>query len=79
MTIALLQIIIMEVNVGVVKSNVREFRNRAGWTQRKLADEVGRSQQMVQRWEKGRIPDKASMKRLTVAFGCESNDLYPTI
>ena len=51
-----------------VKSNVREYRNRLGWTQAILARAADTSQQKLQRWEHGQVPKKAELVRLCAVF-----------
>jgi transcriptional regulator with XRE-family HTH domain len=43
---------------------LRELRKRKGWTQERLANEVGVVYSTYQRWESGRQPIRASMENL---------------
>lgn len=57
-------------------NNIRELRDRRGWTQAELAKRMGTSQQQVDRLEKSdRTLTWPWMRRLAKAFGCHPMDL----
>lgn len=54
-----------------------EARARAGWSQQRLADEVGVSRQTIISIEKGRYdPSLPLAFRLARSFGCRIEDLF---
>ncbi|MCT2089292.1 helix-turn-helix transcriptional regulator [Micrococcus terreus] len=60
-----------------MENSLKEARERAGWSQQRLADELGVSRQTVISIEKGRYdPSLPLAFRLASAFGCRIEDLF---
>lgn len=62
------------------KSKLTLWRERKGWSQERLADELGCSTIAVYRYEKGlRVPEAVLMERIFLATEgeVEPNDFYP--
>ncbi|SFV23452.1 helix-turn-helix transcriptional regulator [Micrococcus terreus] len=60
-----------------MENSLKEARERAGWSQQRLADELGVSRQTVISLEKGRYdPSLPLAFRLASAFGCRIEDLF---
>lgn len=59
---------------------VREYRERAGFSQTKLAEAIGIKQGTISNWEAGiRNPDVIMLKKLTVILNCTADDLLSPI
>ena len=55
---------------------LREARQRAGMTQKQLAEAIGCKQKDVSRWEIGQIePGVLTVKKMAQALGCTMDDL----
>lgn len=60
-----------------MENSLKEARERAGWSQQRLADALGVSRQTVISIEKGRYdPSLPLAFRLASAFGCRIEDLF---
>lgn len=60
-----------------MENSLKEARERAGWSQQRLADELGVSRQTVISIEKGRYdPSLPLAFRLAAAFDCRIEDLF---
>ncbi|WOO97342.1 helix-turn-helix transcriptional regulator [Micrococcus terreus] len=60
-----------------MENSLKEARERAGWSQQRLADELGVSRQTVISIEKGRYdPSLPLAFRLASAFDCRIEDLF---
>ncbi|MGA4507869.1 helix-turn-helix transcriptional regulator [Propionibacteriaceae bacterium G1746] len=60
-----------------MENSLKDHRERAGWSQQRLADELGVSRQTVISIEKGRYdPSLPLAFRLAAAFGCRIEDLF---
>src|SRR6266496_4978962 len=67
---------IMTVEERVPNERLRHARNRKGWSQAKLAEEVGTSFEMVSRWERGvTMPTLYFRAHLCTALGMSAEDL----
>ena len=52
--------------VGVSSADIRSLRSHLGWTQARLAREIGTDAVTVSRWERGKSrPRPSALKRLT--------------
>ncbi|MGN0647145.1 MAG: helix-turn-helix transcriptional regulator [Oscillospiraceae bacterium] len=59
---------------------IRFYREKAGFTQSKLADAIGVSQSTVAMWESGdRKPDIITLKKIASILRCTADDLLETI
>lgn len=60
-----------------MRNHVPRLREKRGWSQRRLADELGVSRQTVISIEKGRYdPSLPLAFRLAAAFDCRIEDLF---
>ena len=60
-----------------MKRMIRTYRERKGYTQRRLAGMVGVSEVTVSQWESGvRTPSSRILPALSSALGCKIDDLY---
>lgn len=60
-----------------MENTLRQHREQAGWSQQRLADELGVSRQTVISIEKGRYdPSLPVAFRLAAVFGCRIEDLF---
>lgn len=60
-----------------MENSLKDAREREGWSQQRLADELGVSRQTVISIEKGRYdPSLPLAFRLASAFGCRIEDLF---
>lgn len=60
-----------------MENSIREQRERLGWSQQRLADELGVSRQTVISIEKGRYdPSLPLAFRLAGVFDCRIEDLF---
>ena len=60
-----------------MENSLKEARERAGWSQQRLADELGVSRQTVISIEKGRYdPSLPLAFRLSSSFDCRIEDLF---
>ncbi|MBA4607452.1 helix-turn-helix transcriptional regulator [Aeromicrobium sp. Marseille-Q0843] len=60
-----------------MENHVVRVREERGWSQRRLADELGVSRQTVISIEKGRYdPSLPLAFRLAAVFGCRIEDLF---
>src|SRR6266446_5243654 len=67
---------IMTVEERVPNERLRHARSLKGWSQAKLAEEVGTSFEMVSRWERGiTIPTPYFRAQLCVALGMTAEEL----
>lgn len=56
---------------------IREYRIRAGLTQRKLAELIGRSRGVISSWERGHVlPSVPSLFKLAKELGTLAESLY---
>nr|WP_276568752.1 helix-turn-helix transcriptional regulator [Aeromicrobium phoceense] len=61
----------------MMENHVVRVREERGWSQRRLADELGVSRQTVISIEKGRYdPSLPLAFRLAAVFGCRIEDLF---
>lgn len=59
-----------------MKLMIREYRQAAGMSQRKLAAMIGVTQGAIHQWEAGKtLPMVDKLFKLADAFGCQVNDL----
>ena len=66
----------MSVEERVPNERLRHARSLKGWSQAKLAEEVGTSFEMVSRWERGvTIPTLYFRTQLCTALGMTAEDL----
>ena len=62
---------------GKVRSHIKEYRVRRGWSQQKLADAVGVSRQSINSIERGRYtPSLPLALRFARLFGCATEVLF---
>lgn len=60
-----------------MRNTVSEHRDQHGWSQQRLADELGVSRQTIISIEKGRYdPSLPVAFRLAQVFGCSIEDLF---
>ena len=60
-----------------MKNSLPAFRKTLGWSQQRLADELGVSRQTVISIEKGRFdPSLPVAFKLAAVFGCRIEDLF---
>ncbi|MFL4476744.1 helix-turn-helix transcriptional regulator [Paeniglutamicibacter sp. ORCA_105] len=60
-----------------MKNSLHERRQERGWSQQRLADELGVSRQTVISIERGRFdPSLPLAFRLAAVFGCRIDDLF---
>lgn len=52
-------------------SELRRIRERLGWTQRRLADELGVAENSVARWERDELGMRATAERLVRRIAAE--------
>lgn len=61
-------------------NRIRQYRVRAGWSQRALAHRLDRAMSMVCLWERGRrLPSLPNALRLARTLGSLTEELYPAI
>src|SRR5436305_13550386 len=66
----------MSVEERVPNERLRRARSLKGWSQAKLAEEVGTSFEMVSRWERGvTIPTRYFRAQLCAALGMTAEEL----
>lgn len=58
--------------------NIRELRNKKGWTQEKLAEKSGVSRALIAGLESGATTETStvSLKKLAIALNCEVGDIF---
>src|SRR5438128_11054387 len=67
---------IMTVEERVPNERLRHVRSLQGWSQARLAEEVGTSFEMVSRWERGiTMPSSYFRARLCAALGTTAEEL----
>jgi predicted outer membrane repeat protein len=68
--------LIMSMEECVPNERLRQARSRRGWSQARLAEEVGTSFEMVSRWERGiNMPSSYFRTRLCAALGTTDEEL----
>jgi len=57
-------------------ANLRDVRNKRGWTQGEAAEKAGILRGRLNKWEKGReTPGTEGLLRLAITYGCPVDDL----
>jgi transcriptional regulator with XRE-family HTH domain len=67
----------VEPKQATVSSRIREERERRVWTQEKLADMVGVTEQTISRYERTRPPKMPMLLKIAAAMGMDVHDLIP--
>jgi putative transcriptional regulator len=63
--------------VSNVQNRVKEFRNKRGWTQEQLAEEVGVSRQSINSIERNRyVPSLLLALMFSRVFDCSTDDIF---
>lgn len=67
-------------DIGTVGQRIRELREKAGLTQRQVAEKMGIHWATISQWETGRfIPRESSAARLAEALGVKVQDILPDV
>lgn len=62
--------------MSIMGDNIRKFRELKGYTQKELADKVGKSKNVISNWENGlNKPDPDSIELLLWALDVDANTL----
>jgi len=62
------------------KATIAALRMKKGWSQQRLADEMGTSQPQVARIESGRLdPQLSTLRKLSAALGCGMQEIIQAL